>query len=172
MAYKSSKALHLCPFPLPRKDCHRRSGLWRCRYCTLTVRQGNECNFVRFNIYRPLRSRGRHLLPSPAAWFRRHRRYVCRGRSDRGCCCLRSESYGDKLANLHPGGMENPASQVWISPELGVYLMFRLDSGELKIAEVASRIGDIKEFTAFVASMGFTLKSKVCSHSSATVLKV
>lgn len=34
-------------------------------------------------------------------------------------------------------------------------------SGELKVAEVASRFSSVDEFTSFVCSFGFTLKSKV-----------
>lgn len=38
-------------------------------------------------------------------------------------------------------------------------------SGELKIAEVASRFTDMDAFVAFVESIGFELKSKVCHPS-------
>lgn len=47
-------------------------------------------------------------------------------------------------------------------------------SGELKIAEVASRFTDVEEFQTLVGSIGFRLKSKVTSpytSSRAALLK-
>jgi ribosomal RNA-processing protein 8 len=46
-------------------------------------------------------------------------------------------------------------------PLTGHVSNFLFDSGELKIAEVTSRFVDAEEFTMFINSTGFKLKSKV-----------
>jgi ribosomal RNA-processing protein 8 len=50
---------------------------------------------------------------------------------------------------------------VYYSSLTGRISPFSFDSGELKIAEVASRFTDPEEFTSLIISIGFKLKSKV-----------
>ena len=45
------------------------------------------------------------------------------------------------------------------------YLSISLSRGDLKIAEVTSRISDVQEFIELVESIGFSLISKVCGIS-------
>ena len=62
--------------------------------------------------------------------------------------------------------MENLASQVSIellSPTCATFTQYTPTSGELKIAEVASRFTDVQQFQSLVEAFGFRHKSTVCT---------
>jgi len=91
-------------------------------------------------------------------WWRREH---WRSRCGRGSLCV--EFDGNELGEMRARGMED--FEAWV----GAYSKFLFDiscrinffSGELHIAEVASRFTSIDKFVELITSIGFRLKAKV-----------
>lgn len=73
-----------------------------------------------------------------------------------------TQSHGNELASVHSRSMEDTETRV--CPALSQCAVDLItSSGELKIAEVASRFPDVDEFVSLISSIGFKMNAKVKS---------